>query len=744
MTRQFQTHLKAAGLSDPAGLPNEAAEFALLEKVAENDHQKSLIHAHRAASYRYHEKLSEESLNQLLVSAVCYKGMQERLIEGDPSLPIDIEAALSKHHSQLLQSFINVPHLPNLVAGKVMEQRGLPRTEGNWEFANGQLVNGLWTIDIASGRITHNLIPQTPIPLVVREHPRVKALNIDLKEATLAHTTDNQLIYSCGTHQMIASSDLGKVSFAQKFDGIWHDLLEDAALREQVSSAIGYKQLVYQSDIWVPREQSDRLLLMPKEGGARIVVVLSNGKVQSVLREGEPPLELADTYSKDKGLGVDVLHRIENVHCLGVWQERGSKEASLLELPRFGTHFRVEDVEGKKRAVWSGDADWFIAPQPLIRGLGTFTHYIVLQNREGQRRVLIAREPLNKNTAPQDGISTNRSFLGFEYDPLEKKLNASTIEGSLYLAYLSLVRHDYDAAAVYLSEAENYVRPYQTEEQEVMQWIFDQQKNSADNNPKAIALRLRLTSMMAANRVQFPRADKGFELSVESISNDYEAFLDLSHTLSSHYQLSYSSEFTLLRLCSKGHELGPRQQVRLKQLEELVGTTLYQLPAQSLQRLIGRPEFTSQDYHDLAKACLREQPVYWDELSLTRCRPDKIVTHFKEFYLIACNPEDPHYPRLKIMIDFFHLHTDFWMRSASPLGAKLALVLHHAMRQVEQLPPFPAISKAKEESEYGLFGKAAVAVRLVKDNKTLIEDFLASINTPPFESNAQAEKNSKR
>jgi hypothetical protein len=92
------------------------------------------------------------------------------------------------------------------------------------------------------------------------------------------------------------------------------------------------------------------------------------------------------------------LTRFEDSKFVYVWKNSQTNLAEQIDFLRYeDLGFHMAEIDGKQRAVWNQQPDYFLADKQSVPALKDMPHFLLLENSKGQQKVLLARQDLEKD-----------------------------------------------------------------------------------------------------------------------------------------------------------------------------------------------------------------------------------------------------------------------------------------------------------------------------------------------------------
>ncbi len=543
---QIDTCLFFARLSDHLAdyvrqtLPGQGSafpnSFPLLSKWFQNaphGSTKSAIATQIVASFLSRDKIESEDELVGFVQAYAYS-QSYPLINGDRNTLVEQQAsaAFAKFSPQLIKVNEKLRNrICQSILSAVLDSKAILGWTGEYPLYRAKDEGGIETvIDLLSGRVYHNGLPQGGMPDAIRNNvefdslfkgkPYVtQAVDVDvymIKENEKETEYRTRVVYKEGLRYMGEDHGGASVNIQRKFGNQWCQLIS----KEKVDKALSCNELTrpgYRA--WVT-ENLDWIYITNKQGKVKCTIRLTNDLnyrsmlsvtfVTKCATEKSEELQLVDTVHDDNH-PYKLLERLEDKQWISVWKNADNSK-QFIKLWRYGLNFKVE--AGSQPKAWSKEfPGYYWVPGAKLDALRPFDTYLILENGKGQRKVLIPRQELTQIVNENDPLSVRtrspektdkikREYFDIDLDGAGNP-KSNSIEKSLYLVYIALCQaRNPDMAAKALAElaAVRTTRPYHPEEIEIMQWILRSKSTTTMRDPEANAVKLKLGYFMLVNK----------------------------------------------------------------------------------------------------------------------------------------------------------------------------------------------------------------------------------------------------
>lgn len=331
-------------------------------------------------------------------------------------------------------------------------------------------------------------------------------------------------------------------------------------IKETDQFPIAFRQYHY----WYSTDPSPHVILTDKDSKVPFVKmqleVSSEGKfiINKVLGlDKECVLNDLELVAPSNTELFSFLSRIEDPDYILAWKNSKTGELARVDYPRLGTPSLQIDFKRENegyRGYTRNLEGYFISDVQYAKIFSDFPHYLLLENQEGKKNVLVPALKITKGTekALETEVSVERTateLLEFEMFS-EKHFQPKTRSARLYLAYEELNKQNYAKAQEYLKGVSREFKTHPSRlqamtpsEKKILTWIFE----SKDLDTRAIAIKARALHAFFENLIDFSK--EAFEEFTE------EFFLE------EHGQL-YLEYLNLIKNV-EGFELEPHEEIHL-------------------------------------------------------------------------------------------------------------------------------------------------------------------------------------
>jgi hypothetical protein len=231
---------------------------------------------------------------------------------------------------------------------------------------------------------------------------------------------------------------------------------------------------------------------------------------------------------------LKILLRVEDASHLIALQESKTGELKSIELPRYNLKFTIQD----EKAIATGHADiegYQLAQAGGIPELEFVENYLVLE-KEGKQRILFPDVPFTRiegdSLRPSVRRNTPENMQSADLMLFDRPRTSGLLEprdeaGRLFLAKLTLWKHEYALAEKYLRGRGAQLKTLSLKQIEQLEKIVDLDKENQDPHPRATALRLKAFALLLKNAEDFKaRKPMSSELLIKMLYTDYPRYLE--------------------------------------------------------------------------------------------------------------------------------------------------------------------------------------------------------------------------
>lgn len=575
--------------------------YQLLDRPGLEPEEKSVIYLEIISHLSEKSALSEDELSDLLIAHSYLSDNPLPNKWKDPQAE-NVAAMAFHRHSTALQGLLLKDGSPNQ---QLLNQlvKTLRSTEANHKW-NVETKPGQFP-EFATDDLEHQFFPlfgrlvsknaQVSLPLDIRQHPHFKALFPNVKRAlpklgNLFYFKDSKgkdTLVQLDKDMLLVEQRKGDApdtwcrfipsdAFIQKnkhSDTLWEAVLAlilkiwmpNSKLPEKgeyVSSALMSRYLTHHYSHWQSLKDPSKLYLFDKNGDLECEAKYKNKKVVEVKNLKE---------SSILGKPSKCFSRFEDESYVHEWYSPKGK-LQKAELPRFGLSFSPTHHK-PLRLFCDQFPGYFVKSDEVLPELGSYRHYIVLENNQGQRKVLLPKQQFTKNERGAETLmptyQINLELREEDRNPqtycmldvrADGKLESKSIEANLYVALALTLVHEYQHAAHYLKKFGFKLTAYTKQESKILEDLIALQQVNGDADGNAAALKAYAAFLLAknCNDHHVPLND------LEIVRKAYNSYLN-HYRQSAVLKLSPEEEYFLIKYITedKAH---PLHILRLKEI----------------------------------------------------------------------------------------------------------------------------------------------------------------------------------
>lgn len=335
--------------------------------------------------------------------------------------------------------------------------------------------------------VTYNLEGMLPLDIV--EHPHFKMLFPDVKKAIVKKGGIYQFTSAKGNPVLVKIKN-GVLEIEQQLENRWHRFIPDHAFYKRnqegkIECAFLSRTLINGYSHWHSLEDPQNVLLLNKNSQEIAYRATMRGqKIKEVVRIKDG-LKL--------GTPGDLLRDFEHRSYTEYWYNKSAKQAEIY-LPRYGLHFH-----NRASKEFPG---YLLAKEQVVKELQPYRHYLVLENAQGQKKVLM---PLHEQIKYRQDFETllpeyaiDKELQAHQYEAQKYvtvdlkpngRLETKSQEANLYLAQVLTLVQEYAKAAYYLKKYGEKLTKYSPQEKQILVNLRKIEKITGDTDPDATALR---------------------------------------------------------------------------------------------------------------------------------------------------------------------------------------------------------------------------------------------------------------
>lgn len=214
------------------------------------------------------------------------------------------------------------------------------------------------------------------------------------------------------------------------------------------------------------------------------------------------------------GASSQLMSAVEEAPYIHEWYKDG--KLAEVELPRYSLNFKVDSTDANKLSC-DQFPGFFLKPGELLKKLGAYRHYLVLEDAHGNQKVIMPihhfkdvetkevfepRYEIDMNV--EDKISRPQQIHVFEVMK-NGKLFSKSREANFYLAEVSLLVQNYKEAAALLKQFGTKLRAYTPAEVELLQKISCIDTITGNIEGNAIGIQMYAFYLLEKNCRDFPK-----------------------------------------------------------------------------------------------------------------------------------------------------------------------------------------------------------------------------------------------
>lgn len=407
-----------------------------------------------------------------------------------------------------------------------------------WSPETNQLQLKSMTLDLYARRIEGNDdFNMAPLPKKIREDSDFK--EVFGKQLFLA-TVEKQVLTEVytfskkGSHYQIVHDESG-ITIQKEINGNFYSYQEKGFNSSQIkfSHSLSKKYLFWRDGetIYGEDRKTGEINIIGDEKGFR---PLQNGK--------KLPQRLG-VFSRENDLLRSIFHGVEDANNIVVWKDKNSDAISRVQLFGLGLEFATRGPSNKQELECVNFPGFKIAQNQFCAFLGNVPGTIVLENKKGQKKVIVPTKriksnqyrPYQKETFVQietetNGHSIKRGYVAFDVpnadtypdlSPSPDNILPLTLLLSIYIATkqydkaLKLITYTQLTSKRHVDSDTKYLLESLTKDLFPLRWGSDFQKTK-DLHPAAVSLRLSLYAWRhKVSPIVFKESDQTLHLKQE-------------------------------------------------------------------------------------------------------------------------------------------------------------------------------------------------------------------------------------
>ena len=524
MNRLFKDYADYAGVRPTKGefLDTRSEIRKILSQEGLEKDTRWLFHKELALSYLQQKNLTSEETGELLSEIFSVNAHFNTGYFDEKWSRLQIEELVQKHTS----AFIQLTGSPNrdTVLNRLAEIFVETLLDKQWQadpaYPYFKSTDGAYEIDLSA--CTVNVEAGTGLPREISMHPDVLKVFHDNPPKTSTRIGINGFLVTFEGHsyRILKSNDqvIVQREFYEQGKPLWGQLLKH--------------NKDYQSGL--PLFYTQTSLLWACETTPSTIVV-TNSKNQIIARADQDKIYQVDPETgENTGLILDKNERSYLAHALSgfedksyiaVWIDENTWLPRQIEFPRLGPSgvvFKRQTVHGKDRMVSETFPGFFLADVQYVKDMQDDLSLLVWENGSGEQQVILLKqyfkEGENSRKEEKKVLDTSidyldrdldkphlakQTFYQYRVNPGTGKLETSSLAARFYLALRHLWKMRYEEAETLIRAYDRFLRPYTSEEIEILNKVVKIESVSGDMDPRATALSLYAAYLLERNRIDF-------------------------------------------------------------------------------------------------------------------------------------------------------------------------------------------------------------------------------------------------
>lgn len=560
-------------------LPNPLNEIRLLlNRPGLKEGERSLLYAELMANLSQKEQLDQTEIEELMQATIQIKQHGIPQEWADPEQDQRCREVIELHKSAIRQSMVNNGIVNQQFLNAIAKSCCSHPIQSIWRMTSSSPLEFETTGGGSrffyrpfEGVFLNRSTNEIPLPEAICRDSNFRQL---FSGCTHAHS-ETPGVYFFNDLQGVPTRltySQNNLVIEQQVEGVWYRYVhrsemeiekKDALGETKITSSLGSRYLVNFYHHWM----SDNKVLIrdPKSGRIEYTADITNSPNGNYVSQ-----------VKSSANGTLLKIPSSSLSCFedpGYVEEWFSADKSLksINLPRFGLSF-----ENKDGMLASGEfPGFYLMPKGRIHFLGRFSHYLLLENEAGEKKVII---PNQKLISPEKleplkpafdfegevgkGMANPQSYHLFAIDENGKLVGKDRIE-NLRIAEIQTASQQYGEAHRILKREADKLTLFSKQEQERLEAIVTQDDATGDQTPDALALRTFAGIQLLKNLSTY-----GKELDpklLKTLSENYTQNLAL-HNKVTLPRLSRENELLLLRKLRDYKLLNSTAAMRLKEL----------------------------------------------------------------------------------------------------------------------------------------------------------------------------------
>lgn len=479
-----------------------------LQKPGHSENIKGAYYQELVLCYKGQESIPEHEVQEFLDAAFYTKllGPSPKYAAKENELAA---GAVFSYSMDSLKTHLEGPQRSALLNGLVETLTGTP-SSAEWQlnpaFPYFSSDDGAYTIDIR-GRILRTAFGNIVyLPKEVADHPLVEKLfNKDVpKLVERTHPDVYQFRKGANIYRVLLSNQKAIVQKQLIINGKpgWYEYIDEKELEGSLLPLALRQDHLH----WVSLDNPNEICITNQKQHSPLYCSFSKGVETPFykLNSNDRKTNLMLTIPEKDDETARALQRFEEEDYTLIWRKENSDIPHLIEFPRFGKsglRFHLNQANGRERFECSAFPGYYLAGEQHVPSLKDLSNYLLLQNDNGEQKVLIPRQPLISYTS--SSLETQAALFDrsasenlpqhaviYKVDKKDGSIIPESEEARFYLAMLHLWKMDYIAAQVSLRGTESHLKPLKSEEREVLEWIVNLREISKDHDPRILPISL--------------------------------------------------------------------------------------------------------------------------------------------------------------------------------------------------------------------------------------------------------------
>lgn len=687
--------------------------YALLDRPGLEEDERSIIYAELAAhlTNKNSDQLSDYNITDLLVSLAYLHEYPVPAKWRDPITQNDIAKAVHLH-ANVIENLLQNPEKAKAVVRKAMALLRPQDYVPNWvvETDNRGAVSLIRSEDSSiyylpkQGRLLALKDESNPLPSSIRNHPHFCKLFANVRRAR-RYLGDKNEIYEFrdakGFHTLV-QEDRDTLLIEQLVEGTWmrfasSELFLKLENRRPVCSLTS-RYLLKQHTEWLSLQNS-KIFLRNDQGQICYEAAFQRNSVYEVRQKSDNAV--LSTPST-------LFSRFEDSAYIHEWYiQKKSKnkvsrnELDKVELPRFGLSFS-HDAGLLKCDQFSG---YYLNPTLVLSQMGSYSNYLILQNEEGQQKILLPAQMMAKAGSkpevflPLYGVYREIALEEggpqryYAYNVTSKGVEPPSKEAALYLAFVLTLVQKYEEAGFYLRRQGEKTTPYTQQEVSVLQQLIFLSGISGDESGSAAALYTYAGFLLLKNGTYQSK----MICPIEAVSEKYDLYLKKYRNVSSLLTLTLQEEVFVLRVLLE-NQLNPLFLSRFRQIDPVQARQIPLPEEKEIKEFADMPsplpppsDVLEPLLPSLWNSPFTEEVPSKDKVLITRLEPS-LRKHFLSFYAMATYKGSEKEKRwLWHAIEYLHASPD-------PKAKVIGYIFACFLKRANEFPRFPLLMSKRYDT----------------------------------------------